>query len=256
MIPPIVAVTIALAIFAAGGAGLTLQRTIPEAYTTGAGRDMIGAVVGLFTLLSALVLGLLIWTAYGVYAGQSIAIQGLAGKIVQLDQALIDYGPDAAQVRKTLHRRMDDTITEVWGTRAGDAKFAADNFAAAVSVGKVKEQIASTLDPKTETQKQALATVLQTLDSIAQTRMKMSLALADPVCYPVVLIVVGWTMFLFFGFGITGRANVTSTLAVAVGACAVGTAFLLILGLSNPYSGVFRASPQALVQVLEYAKAH
>jgi hypothetical protein len=74
---------------------------------------MIGAVVGLFTLLSALVLGLLIWTAYGVYAGQSIAIHGLAGKIVQLNQALIDYGPDAAQVRKALYRHMDDTIAEV-----------------------------------------------------------------------------------------------------------------------------------------------
>ena len=41
---------------------------------------MIGAVVGLLTLLSALVLGLLIWTAYGVYSGQSLAVQTLAAK--------------------------------------------------------------------------------------------------------------------------------------------------------------------------------
>ena len=37
-----------------------------------------------WTLLSALVLGLLIWTAYGVYAGQNTAIQTLAAKVLQL----------------------------------------------------------------------------------------------------------------------------------------------------------------------------
>ena len=38
-------------------------------------------LVGLLTLLSALVLGLLIWTAYGVYGGQTVAVQTLAAKI-------------------------------------------------------------------------------------------------------------------------------------------------------------------------------
>jgi hypothetical protein len=55
----------ALAVFAGGALGFILQRTLPESLTTGGPSDMIGAVVGLLTLLSALVLGLLIWTAYG-----------------------------------------------------------------------------------------------------------------------------------------------------------------------------------------------
>ena len=36
---------------------------------------MNGAVVGLMTLLLALVLGLLIWTAYGVYSTQRAAVR-------------------------------------------------------------------------------------------------------------------------------------------------------------------------------------
>ena len=40
--------------------GLILHRVLPEKHLTGGGKDMIGAVVGLVTLLSALVLGLLI----------------------------------------------------------------------------------------------------------------------------------------------------------------------------------------------------
>ena len=66
---------IALAVFAGGAIGLILQRLLPDEFTTGGPRDMIGAVVGLLTLLSALVLGLLIWTAYGVYNGQNLAVQ-------------------------------------------------------------------------------------------------------------------------------------------------------------------------------------
>jgi len=78
-------------VFASGTVGLILQRVLPDAFTTGGPRDMIGAVVGLLTLLSALTMGLLIWTAYGVYAGQNTAIQTLAAKVLQLDLALADY---------------------------------------------------------------------------------------------------------------------------------------------------------------------
>ena len=55
-------------IFAGGAIGLELQHALPESYTMGGPRDFTGAVVGLVTLLVALVLGLLIWTAYGVFS--------------------------------------------------------------------------------------------------------------------------------------------------------------------------------------------
>jgi hypothetical protein len=47
------AIVAALAVFGGGALGFILQRTLPESLTTGGPRDMIGAVVGLLTLLSA-----------------------------------------------------------------------------------------------------------------------------------------------------------------------------------------------------------
>ena len=112
MSPEKFAFAVGVAVLAGGSLGLILHRLLPEKHVTGSGKDMVGAVVGLFTLLSALVLGLLIWTAYGVYAGQNVAIQTLAAKVLQLDLALSDYGPGAndarAQLRKSFrqdHRR-------------------------------------------------------------------------------------------------------------------------------------------------------
>src|SRR5208282_524418 len=98
------ALAVAAAVFVGGVAGLLLQRRLPEEFTTGGPRDMIGAVVGLLTLLSALVLGLLIWTAYGVYSGQNLAVQTLAAKLLQMDVALTDYGPEATAGRALLRQ--------------------------------------------------------------------------------------------------------------------------------------------------------
>ena len=81
------AATVAVVTFGGGLIGLALQQFLPDEHTAGPARDMIGAVVGLLTLLCALVAGLLIWTAYGVYAGQNAAIQNLAAKVVQLNLA-------------------------------------------------------------------------------------------------------------------------------------------------------------------------
>ena len=113
MSPEKFALAVVVAVFAGGVIGLLLQRILHESSTTGGPRDMIGAVVGLLTLLSALTMGLLIWTAYGVYAGQSAAIQGLAAKALQLDLALADYGPEAKNFRLQLRDGLGKTIDAV-----------------------------------------------------------------------------------------------------------------------------------------------
>jgi hypothetical protein len=46
------------------------------------------------------------------------------------------------------------------------------------------------------------------------------------------------------------RPHAMSLVAVVVGALAVSSAIYMILDLSSPYSGIFRASPAPLEQVL------
>ena len=250
MSPEKFAFGVAVAVFAGGSIGLILQRVLPESFTTGGPRDMIGAVVGLLTLLSALVLGLLIWTAYGVYSGQNLAVQTLAAKVLQLDLALADYGPDATPMRVQVRQNLAKTIDQIWGANESDADFVANNFAAAVQSLRNREAALAALHPSTDTQKQALVAAMSTVDSIGQARLQMSFALANPVSYPLILMVVGWATFLFCGYGLMSKGNAMSVAAGAVGAVAVSSAVYLILDLSDPYSGVFRASSAPLEQVL------
>jgi hypothetical protein len=250
MSPEKFAFWVAVSVFAGGAVGLILQRILPEKFTTGGPRDMIGAVVGLLTLLSALVLGLLIWTAYGVYAGQNLAVQTLAAKVLQLDLALADYGPDATPARAGVRRNLGKTIDEIWGANESDANFVAKNFAAAVENLRNRDRALAELHPSTDAEKQALAAATSTVDAIGQSRLQMSFALSNPVSYPLILMVVGWATFLFCGYGLMSKGNVMSIAAGIVGAFAVASAVYLILDLSDPYSGLFRASSAPLEQVL------
>jgi len=250
MSPEKFAVAVAVAMFVAGTIGLFLQRFLPATFTEAGPRDMIGAVVGLLTLLSALTMGLLIWTAYGVYGGQNIAIQTLAAKVLQLDFALADYGPEAKDVRLQLRDGLRKTIDDVWGANENVANFAANNFAGAIRNARLRERALDALRPSTDAQTRALAAARATSEAIGQSRVQMSFALSNPVSYPLILIVVSWAFFIFCGFGLMSKGHAMTLIGVFVGACAAASAVFLILGLSNPYSGIFRASSAPLEQVL------
>jgi hypothetical protein len=250
MNPEKLALVVGIAVFVGGSLGLVLHRILPEKHLTGGSKDMIGAVAGLLTLLSALVLGLLIWTAYGVYAGQNTAIQTLAAKVLQFDRALQDYGPEASAARAQLRQGLAKSIDQVWGVSESDRSFAANNFAAAIQSQRNWDALLKSLTPSTDAQKQAVAAATSTIDSINQSRLQMSFALASPVSIPLVVIVVAWATLLFFGYGLLSGGNVASFVVLAVGALAVASAAYLILDLSAPYAGLFRVSSAPLDQVL------
>jgi hypothetical protein len=239
MNPEIFALAITGAVFAGGAVGLILQRSLPEKYTSGGPRDMIGAVVGLLTLLSALVLGLLIWTAYGTYSVQKAAVQTLAANVLQLDLALEDYGPETAAARTQIKQRVAKTIDQIWGRQESDKALVALNFAAAIDVLHNSDKSLDTFHPSTDDQKQALARARQIAATIGQARLQMAFALTDPVSYPLVIIVVSWAVFLFCGFGLLSKHNPMSFVAVAVGAMAGFDGHVSDHGPQLPVFGTF-----------------
>ena len=69
-------VIVGLLTFASGLFGFLLQRLLPAQHIADA-KGMIGSIIGLVSLLLALVLGLLVWTSYGVYTNQNTESQSL-----------------------------------------------------------------------------------------------------------------------------------------------------------------------------------
>lgn len=65
------------------------------------------------------------------------------------------------------------------------------------------------------------------------------------------LIVVGWALLLFCGFGVMSGLNLTSVVAVALGAFAVATAIFLILELNRPFSGLLHVPTMSIETTLK-----
>jgi hypothetical protein len=98
----LISVVVGLLTFAGGMAGLLLQRRLPSSHMSEGSRDMIGAIIGLVTLLLALVLGTLVGSAYTFYATQKTEVEGLAarGDPTRYGACRIWSG-DAAHTRRT-----------------------------------------------------------------------------------------------------------------------------------------------------------
>jgi hypothetical protein len=244
-----VAIVVTLLTFAGGVLGLYLQRALPDEHSADKARDMIGAVMGLVTLLLALVLGTIVGSAYFFSATQQSELQALSAQAIQLDEALAQFGPETKPLRDKMKENLDKNLELFWGGRDVDPGELHVSKAMA-NMAALKGAIAS-LDAKTPEQKDAIAGAHAHLGQIEQTRLLMSLQLANPFSKPLLIVVVFWSFFLFCGFGLLSKLNATTLGALAFGAFAVGSGIFLILELSQPYTGLFKISPAALQETID-----
>jgi hypothetical protein len=246
-----VSIGAALAAFVAGLTGLSLQRFLPEPHTSDRSRDMILAIVGLVSLLLALVLGIITGSAYNFYTNQKQELETIAAHTLQLDIALAEFGPEARQTRELSKTGMERLHNMFWGRTPmfdyDPSKLRPDMIANL----KAMDAAIAALNPQTPLQKQAIASATADAALIKDTRLLIALQLKSPVSWPLVTVVVIWSILLFCGFGVLSRFNATTVAALGFGAFAVGSALFLILELSQPYTGLFRVPAAALEESLE-----
>jgi len=244
-----IALAVGLLTFGAGMLGLYLQKRLPQQHMTGGSRDMILAVIGLVTLLLALVLGTLVGNTYAFFATQKSELETFASRALLFDQALSEYGPESKPIRDVLKRGLTESYQLFWKGADADPKL----LRVEVPMTRFKPmfEMLKTLEPTTNAQKESVAGAKANLALMEQTRLLMSLQLASPIAWSLVLIVVAWAAFLFCGFGVLSGTNPTTIGVLVLGALSVASAMYLILDLSQPYTGNFRVSPAALEQTLE-----
>ncbi len=246
----IFAAVVAVLAFGAGILGLKLRVWLPEKHAPDRSREMIGAMTGLLGLLLALVLGTLVGSAYTLYATQKAEIETLEARALQLDSALEAYGPETKPGRDGLRKAIAQSYDKIWGQPHGRSR-ATWASSPSVAGAKTLEQFLMSLTPKTDAQKQMLATANAAAGQIAQTRVLMMLQLAGGINWPMLAIVVCWSLLLFCGYGLVSPINATVVGSLALGAIAVASAIFLIIELSQPYTGLIKLPPGAIEQTIK-----
>jgi len=238
---------VAIVTFASGMMGFLIQWLLPVQYVADS-KGAIGSVVGLVTLLLALVLGLVIWTSFGVYTTQQSEAHSLGSTILQLDLVLERYGSEAVPGRRGLKEAVGRSRERFWGHAIGGPEGFSYRQSRA-DLGNIEDFFAS-LRPASDEQHQLLASAKQLATSIVETNLLMSRQLANAVPPLLLIVVISWSSLLFLGFGLLANFNAVTVVAEALGAMSVASAMFLILEFSHPYSGVFAISASGLDLVL------
>ena len=199
------AIGIALTLFAASVIGMALQWVVPGQVLTEA-KGTVGAMVGLVTLLLALVLGLLVFTAFSVFTTQRDEAQSLGPIIIELDLALGQYGPEAAQGRLGLRAALERSRARFFGDADhGPRPYTAEEMGATLSG---LANYFDSLQPSTDTQRRCLDSARDLAKKFADTQMLMARQLANPFPPYVLIVVVCWASALFLGNGLVAAPNV------------------------------------------------
>jgi hypothetical protein len=234
--------------FGASVVGMLLQWVV-SADALSASKGSVGAMVGLVTLLLALVLGLLVFTAFSVFTVQRDEAYSLGPIVAEVDLALELYGPEAVGGRAGLRTALQRSRARFFGdSQRGPQPFTFEEMRAIfLSQGSFFDR----LKPATDTQRALLATAKEQVRKLADTQMLMARQLASPFPPYVLTVVVCWASALFLGNGLVAAPNAVSVLAHFAGAISIGIAIFLILELSSPYTGLIRLSPAGIDRVLQ-----
>jgi hypothetical protein len=208
-------------------------------------RDMIGGVMGLVITLVALVLGLLIWTAFGVFSTQKTELQVMAANALEFNQETREYGPEAAHARALMRADLDWAHKQLWG----DDQTKAAAVAASIHNMDNLSVALDHLEPATAAQKSLLADAKRNYTAIWQNRILMSLQGIDAVSWPILYVVSLWTCIAFFLTGVNSKSGPSTIAVAALGSFCVASAMFLILELSQPYSSGIRVSSDGIDQV-------
>ena len=234
------AAIVAVATFVSALAGFGAHSVLPAAYVAES-KGMVGLVVGLVASLLSLVLSLLIWTSHGLCTAQQSQLQTIGSSIIRLDFVLKAYGPEAEPGRALLREHVKRIRARLWSNLDERPLIYHAIYHADVPED-VDRMIAFfvSLRPANDEQRQYLASARDIFGTIVETQVTIFRSLVDRVPFLLLVVVLGWSCVLFFGYGLLSDVDALTIVLAALGAICVASAVLLILELSDPYSGLFR----------------
>jgi hypothetical protein len=227
--------------------GQWLQRRLPDDHLSADSKDAVKLAIGLVATMTALLLGLLAFSAKGTYDTRRTEVIEMAAKVTLLDNMLTAYGPDAAEARVWLREAVAEWVRRAWsdepGARAHMVAMSQANYRAyAATLG---------LSPRDDTQRDLKARAATLAMDLAQLRMLLLEQRVPSIPKALLTAVFCWLVVIFLSFGLLTPINVTTTLALSAAAVSVASAVFLIMELDQPLGGIIRLPSDPLLKALD-----
>jgi hypothetical protein len=228
--------------------GRRVRRYLPQDHLSAESKDAVKLAMGLVATMTALLLGLLISSAKGIYDTVRSEVMQMAAKVAFLDRVLAAYGPEAAGARAQCRDVVADVVARMWPEEGGgSAHVAADGQG-----GNAFYFAVLGLSPNDDSQRALKTQAATVMVDLAELRSLFQAQALPSVSKPLLMAVASWPVVIFFGFGLLAPPNATTILALVASAFSVACALFLILELDHPLSGLIRIPSEPMINVLNH----
>ena len=237
--------------FIFGGAvlGLLLSRFLPEGHLRDDSKDTVKVATGMIATLAALVLGLLISSANNSFDGVDTTITQTGAKIILLDRALANYGPETNDAREYLRGIVVAGIEMFWPGQTATGSGLKD-FERAAGMEVLQTKIRE-LTPATDLQRQLRSDADKLSSEMLEARWLLIARAQHTIPRPFLVVLLFWLTMLHVSFGLLAPRNGTAISMLLISALSVSGAVFLILELNQPLDGLIKVSSGPLHKALE-----
>lgn len=229
--------------------GLFLRTVLPGHHLTEDAKEAVKLGAGLVATLTALVLGLLISSSKGSFDATNTMMTQSGAKILLMDRALANYGPEAKEIRSLLKRFLGARIAKVWPEVV--QKSPGTEFSEKLTDMEIIQMALRKLAPQNDVQRALQTKALQLSDDLLQLRWLLFEQLQTTLPPIFLGMLIFWATILFACFGLLAPRNGTVIVVFLVCAISVAGAIFLILEMEKPFAGVMKISSAPMVKTFE-----
>jgi hypothetical protein len=235
--------------FAASLCGLFLRFMLPDNHLNEHARDVVKIGSGLIATMAALILGLLINSAYNSLDAVSNELAQTSTTIVELDQTLAAYGPETAELRRLL-RKCVEAVLESKGPENVVKEGTTEKFDLEETLRKMQSKLRS-ISPQNKTQTILRSQAYQEIKQVTHSRLLLLGRGHKRISGIFLIVLIFWLVVIFVSFGLLAPHNWTVIGVLFVCALSVSAAIFILTAMNSPYRGVISVSTAPLRSALE-----
>lgn len=250
MTPPILALIVLVCVFGSAAFGLWLRNVLPEQHLTTETKEIVRLSTGLIATIAALVLSLLVSAAKGSFDRFSDELTENAARVLLLDRALAEYGPETGEVRaliKAAYARRIDLLFS--GNAARENKV--DGPHLTLRDESIDTRLLA-LVPASPVQQGLQSRAVDLNSQIDMTRALMHVQREETIPFALLVVLVTWLSVIFAAFGLFAPRNGLVLSALFVCSLSAAGAVLLILEMNSPFTGIMNISSAPMRETLSH----
>ena len=213
--------------------GLLLRRFLPQAHRTHESLEIVHAVIGMLVAMGAILLGLQLDSSKRSFDGVVELVDRYSIEIIQLDDLLRDYGPEAKPARALLATYTRDATQALVREEEIESR----------PQGETLRRFASTvreLVPANPVQTRLQSDSLTLVNEIFHERWELITKSRLAPVVPLYGVLVFWIFVAYVAFGINAEFNAPAFLALLMAAVAVAAALFVLSDMETPFDGLIK----------------